>query len=97
MLEHLDHILDVFSKAGGIAGLVILLLFIVVFQYLRDIQQQLNALSMQVEESKNDLAFQIEKTKSCVLKIMYEFNMLQDRRRRTRPIINERRNSPTED
>lgn len=24
-MDHLDHVLDVFSKAGGIAGLVILL------------------------------------------------------------------------
>lgn len=96
-MDHLDHVLDVFSKAGGIAGLVILLLFVLVFRHLHDIQQNINELKLENEESKNELLLHIEKTKACVLKIMYEFNMVQDRRRRDRPVKIDRRNSQVED
>jgi hypothetical protein len=92
-MDNAEHIIDIFAKAGGIAGLVILLLFILIGKYLSDIQKTLAAMALQSEEHKNELQLQIEKTKSCVLKIMYEFNMCQDRRRRDKPVKIERRNT----
>jgi hypothetical protein len=95
-MEPIKEIFAIFADAGGISGLVILLLFIMIYRDLRDLKKQNEALRMQNEESKNEIQLQIEKTKSCVLKIMYEFNMCADRRKRNRAVKEDRRHTPND-
>jgi len=90
-MESIVKIFTIFADVGGIAGLVILLLFMMLNRELRDLKRQNETIILNIEKSKDELNLQIEKTKACVLKIMYEFNMCQDRRRRDKPVKVERR------
>jgi hypothetical protein len=96
--DNLTQIFELLAKLSGQGGLVIILLFFTLWGTLSEIRKDLKGLKedhadlqTSVEDVRNDIQDEIKKTKSCVMKILYEFNMVEDRRRRVVPVNNERR------
>jgi hypothetical protein len=96
--DNLTQIFELLARLGGQGGLVIVLLFFTLWGTLSEIRKDLKGLKedhadllVSIEDVKNDIEKEIKNTKSCVMQIMYEFNMITDRRRRDVPVKEDRR------
>lgn len=86
------EIFELFAK-HGLAGLVILALLIIINYDLRAIRKQ-NAEILQAQEiDKSEFKLAIIQAKNCILKMFYDEEVLTDRRKRRRPVDDEKRGS----
>ena len=85
----MGDIVDIVAKTGGLAGLVILALFVLIGRDLRALSKQNNEILAKMADDKAEMLIGMEKTKNCILKLFYEEGILTNRRKRQQTLVSE--------
>jgi membrane-bound ClpP family serine protease len=85
------EIAELFAKTDGIAGLVILALFILIGSYLRALSRQNELIIQEIKTNRSEFKIAIIQAKNCILKMFYDEEVLTDRRKRNRHVDEDRR------